>query len=140
MRGLTATFYDADGVVVETVDGPPQDVLAAAVRFMYLHGADPDGDGIGAQPGCIEFEPCDDVAEPDDLDGVTVGDVLSACSGLPDGSRVLPDWSGGPPGDSEPAVRLDFVRASADEDGPYLSVGVSLVHLEDIEGEDEDDE
>lgn len=54
---LRATFFDAQGVEVETVEGSPQEVADKAARFMVLHGSDPDEDGAAAQPGRVAFFP-----------------------------------------------------------------------------------
>lgn len=70
---------------------------------------------------------------------MTVGDVRKAIAGLPDSATVHPEWSDFP-GDDDPAVRLDFIRAVADADGPYLSIGVSLVRLDEIEDDEDDDD
>ncbi|OJW22535.1 MAG: hypothetical protein BGO49_00680 [Planctomycetales bacterium 71-10] len=75
---------------------------------------------------------------PEEQLGMTVGDVRRAIAGLPDSATVHPDWSDFP-GDDDPAVRLDFVRAAEDEDGPYLSVGVALVHLDGLDMDDDED-
>ncbi len=54
---LLATFRDAHGVAIETIQGPAEDVAAQAAKFMVVHGTDPDLDGTGAAAGSVEFEP-----------------------------------------------------------------------------------
>ena len=54
---LRATFYDANGIEVETVEGDPQEVADKAARFMVLHGSDPDENGAAAAPGRVAFSP-----------------------------------------------------------------------------------
>ncbi len=55
---MRATFYDAHGTEVETVEGTAKEVTTAAARFMELHATDPDEDGAAAAPGRVEFAPC----------------------------------------------------------------------------------
>ena len=54
---LIARLYDAEGVEIETLDGPAEDIARRIGEFALLHGADPDGAGEAARPGRIEFEP-----------------------------------------------------------------------------------
>lgn len=54
---IVASFFDARGTVIETVEGPAEEVINKAARFMLLHGTDPDENGAAAAPGSIEFEP-----------------------------------------------------------------------------------
>jgi hypothetical protein len=37
-----------------------EEARKVAADFVYLQGSDPEGDGKGATPGSIEFEPTDD--------------------------------------------------------------------------------
>ncbi|MFL6284505.1 MAG: hypothetical protein ACJ74Q_15275 [Pyrinomonadaceae bacterium] len=57
---------------------------------------------------------------------VSVGTVRGLIIDLPDHARVMPDWHGGAPGDSEPAVEFKSLRLLEDGCGRYLSVGVAL--------------
>ncbi len=60
---------------------------------------------------------------------VSVGAVRELTAGLPAGARVLPDWHGDPPDDSEPAVEIRSLSVQEDGAGKYLSVGVALSYL-----------
>lgn len=54
---LTATFYDARRVQIETIQGPAAEIIGRISDFVRLHGTDPDGEGAAADSGHVEFSP-----------------------------------------------------------------------------------
>lgn len=63
---IRITFRDHKGNVVARCDAPRHDALAEIVRFVDLHGFDPDGLGEGAMAGSIDFKP---IQKPIDVEG-----------------------------------------------------------------------
>jgi hypothetical protein len=71
---------------------------------------------------------------------LTVADVRRAIEGLPDTTRVYPDWADGRvPNDDDPGVEvLDIERRQVPNGEPYLAIRVGLFYVDDwLEENDE---
>jgi hypothetical protein len=64
---------------------------------------------------------------------LTVADVRRAIDGLPDTTRVYPDWADGRvPNDDDPGVEvLDIESRQLPGGEPYLAIRVGLFYLDD---------
>lgn len=54
---LRAEAFDAGGVLVDSIEGSAEVVVDMIVKFVVLHGVDPDERGNGASRGSVRFGP-----------------------------------------------------------------------------------
>jgi hypothetical protein len=69
---------------------------------------------------------------------LTVGRLRELIAGLPDDTRVRPDWAGDPPADHEPGVRIDGASVGDEEGTKELLIHVGLFYLDDVDDDEEE--